>query len=124
MKKPIMMIGAAATLTGAVMPVTANAALKFEPDSYVQDGLVVHLDGIRNAGADRPHDPTASTWADLTGNVGGVMFVKRDASDTSAWTDDGYLFTGMSYGITVKLLPEMANLTIEAFGDFPANTTN
>ena len=121
MKKPIMMIGAAATLTGAVMPVTANAALKFEPDSYVQDGLVVHLDGIRNAGADRPHDPTASTWADLTGNVGGVMFVKRDASDTSAWTDDGYLFTGMSYGITAKLLPEMANLTIEAFGDFPAN---
>ena len=110
-----------AALCSLALPMATFAALKYEPSDYVQDGLVMHLDGIRNAGANRPHDPTASTWVDLSGNVGGVMFVMLDASDTSAWTDGGYLFTGKSYGITTKLLPEMANLTIEAFGDFPAN---
>lgn len=115
----VMSFSAAIAFAGAMQ---ARAALKYEPDSYAaQDALVLQLDGIRNVGANRPHDPTASTWSDLSGNVGGVMFVKRDAADTSAWTDNGYLFAGMSYGITAKLLPEMANLTIEAFGDFPAN---
>ena len=52
--KRMLLIGAAATLTGTAIPFAANAALKYEPDSYVQDGLVVHLDGIRNVGANRP----------------------------------------------------------------------
>ena len=33
--------------------------------AYVTNGLVAHFDGIRNAGAALPHDPTATTWKNL-----------------------------------------------------------
>jgi hypothetical protein len=120
MKKLLILTGAAAiTLAGAMQ---ARAALKYETGDYAaQDALVMHLDGIRNVGANRAHDPNASTWIDLAGKAGAITFVKRDASDASAWTDKGYFFAGMSYGISGVALPEMTNLTIEAFGDFPAD---
>ena len=90
------------------------AKLKYEPSDYAaQDALVLQLDGIRNVGANRAHNPNASTWTDLSGNVGVLTLIKREASDASAWTDNGYLFAGMTYGITAEALPEMANLTIE-----------
>ena len=120
MKKLLILTGAAAiTLAGAMQ---ARAALKYETGDYAaQDALVMHLDGIRNVGANRAHDPNASTWIDLAGKAGAITLVKRDASDASAWTDKGYFFAGMSYGISGVALPEMTNLTIEAFGDFPAD---
>ena len=31
-------------------------------DDYVTDGLLLHVDGIRNVGADKPHDNAASEW--------------------------------------------------------------
>ena len=34
------------------------AKLKYDVDAYVQDGLVVNFDGVRNAGADNAHDPS------------------------------------------------------------------
>lgn len=120
MKKLLILTGAAAiTLAGAMQ---ARAALKYETGDYAaQDALVMHLDGIRNVGANRAHDSNASTWIDLAGKAGAITLVKRDASDASAWTDKGYFFAGMSYGISGVALPEMTNLTIEAFGDFPAD---
>jgi hypothetical protein len=51
-----------AALFALALPTASFAALKYEPSDYVQDGLVVHLDGIRNAGADKPHDPGAATY--------------------------------------------------------------
>ena len=109
-------------LCALAVPATSYAALKYQPGDYAaQDALVLQLDGICNAGANLPHNPDAIVWADLSGTVGGISFVRRDA-DGSAWTGGkGYLFAGSSYGITGVALPEMANLTIEAFGDFPAN---
>ena len=37
----------------------------YDTGDYVQDGLVLHLDGIKNAGAGAEHSPTATTWANL-----------------------------------------------------------
>ena len=33
----------------------ANGVKKYDADSYVQAGLILDFDGIRNAGLDRPH---------------------------------------------------------------------
>ena len=59
---------------------------------YVQDGLYLHLDGIRNAGADSAHDPNASTWANL-GSVGAALDATFDYGTSSGeWAADGYSF--------------------------------
>ncbi|MBR6585803.1 MAG: hypothetical protein IKK82_00160 [Kiritimatiellae bacterium] len=114
-------IHVSASIMAVVLGTTSvDAALKYEPDSYVQDGLVLHLDGIRNVGALKPHDSSASKWVDLSGRGNWANFVKRTDTDTSAWQNgNGYLFAGMSYAITDKALPDTPNLTIEAYGHFP-----
>ena len=48
-----------------MLPIVATAALKYEPDSYVQNGLVLMLDGIRNAGALKAHDNSTERWVNL-----------------------------------------------------------
>jgi len=74
-------------------------------DDYVQDGLVLHLDGYRNAGADVPHDATSTRWEDLaSGNAADITHHSTD--DSSEWTDSGYFFGGntvaiMNNGITL-----------------------
>ena len=37
--------------------------------AYVQNGLIAHWDGIENAGAGNPHDPTVVKWTDLKQGV-------------------------------------------------------
>jgi hypothetical protein len=64
---------------------------------YVTDGLVLHLDGIRNAGLQPAHDSGARQWADLANKGGAALFV--EGADKSGWKGDGYFFGGKSYGI-------------------------
>ena len=47
-----------------------NGLVAYDVEDYVQDGLILNYDGIRNAGADAPHDSAATTWVNLgsTGN--------------------------------------------------------
>ena len=59
------------------------------------DGLLLHVDGIRNVGADKPHDNAASEWVDLVG--GKVAPFYHDIDDASAWREDGYYFGGTSF---------------------------
>jgi len=71
---------------------------------YVQDGLVLHFDGIRNAGADAPHDDAATVWRNIAPNggfdlqayhyTGSGQAAGFDAADTSAWGPDGFWFSG------------------------------
>ena len=64
-------------------------------NDYVTDGLIFHLDGIRNVGVDKPHDFSSSEWIDLArGNTGSFQ---HDDVDDSAWKDDGYYFGGRSF---------------------------
>ena len=58
-----------AALSLAALPALAGVKYWDNPDfkafdvgDYVQDGLVVNYDGIRNAGPDAEHDPNAMTW--------------------------------------------------------------
>ena len=70
---------------------------------YVQGGLVLHFDGIRNVGATEAHSTSATTWANL-----GTLGTTHNATKTSAqsspsgaadgkWCADGYQFNGKDY---------------------------
>ena len=64
-------------------------AADYDVGDYVQGGLVAWLDGIRNAGADKPHDSAATTWVDLSSRASDVTL---SANSATHWTDDGYHF--------------------------------
>lgn len=57
--------------TAAVLAVVLGLAVYGEipTRAYIQDGLIAHWDGIENAGAGNPHDPTVTRWADLKKGV-------------------------------------------------------
>ena len=70
----------------------------FDVDCYVQDGLVLHYDGIRNAGPNADHDPDATTWKNL--GTGGSTYdmAKGGAAANSGWTaGKGFHFAGDAY---------------------------
>lgn len=61
----------------------------------MQDGLYLHFDGIRNAGANAEHSDDAATWANL--GTGGASFdavfdYASNASADDGWAKDGYNF--------------------------------
>ena len=86
---------------------TASAGIKYwdNPDfkafdvgDYVQDGLVVNYDGIRNAGPGADHDPEAMTWKNL--GTGGAAYdlSKGGAAANSGWTGGkGFHFAGDAF---------------------------
>jgi len=86
----------------AILAPCAQAALKYDVDAYVQDGLVLHLDGIRNAGANAPHDANAEKWVDLssTGNSATLKSNGVTTYGTSGWTDNGYMFYRNAWFLT------------------------
>ena len=78
---------------------SASAGLRsWEPSDYVQDDLVLHYDGIRNAGAGAAHDPDAAVWKDLSpsGNDAST-YVHSSASDNGAWGAKGFVFATDGY---------------------------
>ena len=69
---------------------------KIDADDYVQGGLLLGLDGIRNAGLGVAHDPTATTWKNL-GSGGDLTLTTFDSSNgAGSWKDKGYFFTAGS----------------------------
>jgi hypothetical protein len=94
MKKLLMMIGAAAVV-GAMLPLSAmaDAVRVYDVDDYVQDGLVAHFDGIRNAGADAAHNASATTWKNLVDGKPDMAFV----NSPGAWYNgNSYYFNQVS----------------------------
>ena len=60
------MIEAAENVEPVVNPDFPSGLTLMEPGAYAQQArLQGHFDGIRNAGADLPHDPDARTWKNL-----------------------------------------------------------
>ena len=107
------------------MPRFAKRAQDFDVGDYVQSGLVLHFDGIRNAGASAPHDPAATTWVNL-GTLGAAQNAAKTTLASSVpsgaaageWADDGYAFKGKEYfalGGTVSLGSE---LTTQVSADY------
>lgn len=69
----------------------------YDVGDYVQNGLYLHYDGIRNVGAAAEHDPNATEWVNLGAGDAGVSLnaVFDYASSDSAgdgWEADGYHF--------------------------------
>ena len=96
----------------AALPV--RAALKYQPCDYVQDGLVVHLDGIANVGAEQPHDPAANVWANLANPANPAGISK---SNSSGWRNGtGYYFNydgSPSCAQLASATPAMTQATFE-----------
>ena len=90
-------------------------------DEYVTDGLVLHLDGIRNVGTDKPHSWTSPQWLDLkSGN--NVASFQHDEGDASTWLDDGYYFGGRSFAQFVNALSGLTNtVTVQVVCDTTTN---
>ncbi len=101
-------------LLGA-LPATAGVKYWDNPDfkaydvgDYVQDGLVLHYDGIRNAGAGEAHSDTTDTWANLASDgalpltwcswISSDSKYQRVRNDTTqgAWEENGFHFNGQS----------------------------
>ena len=83
----------------ALASLPASGAIRaWEPSDYVQEDLVLHYDGIRNAGVGAAHDPAAAAWVDLSpsGNDAGT-YVHSSASDNGAWGAKGFVFATDSY---------------------------
>ena len=89
-------------------------------DEYVADGLVMHLDGIRNVGVDKPHDWSSSQWVDLKG--GNVASFQHDDADASTWQADGYWFGGRSFAQFANALNGIVDtVTVEIVCDTTTN---
>lgn len=106
------------------MPMASFATLKYQPGDYAaQDALVVHLDGIANAGVDKPHNPTANVWANLA-NPANPAAITANAS--SGWRNDGYYFcwasSKPSHAQLVSPAPSMTQATFEFAVDAQAAT--
>lgn len=93
------------------------AKLKYDVDAYVQDGLVVNFDGVRNAGADNAHDPSAAVWADVSGNGNGAEFLT--VTEAGRWMKNGYLFSGGSYAQITNAVPLGLEFTLQLVTDTP-----
>ena len=92
-------ITATAALAAALVALPSIAGLRqWEPSDYIQDNLVLHYDGIRNAGADAAHDSGATVWKDLSpsGNDAST-YVHSSASNNGKWGDNGFVFATDSY---------------------------
>ncbi|MBO7683608.1 MAG: C10 family peptidase, partial [Kiritimatiellae bacterium] len=72
----------------------AKRAQDFDVGDYVQTGLIAHFDGIRNAGAGRPHDPTTRTWKNLVSGAPDATFVGEGGEWNAA--GNGFVFDGSS----------------------------
>ena len=67
----------------------------YDVDDYVQDGLVLHFDGIRNAGATLAHATSGTKWANL-GSSGSAYDATLESWNSNPvngeWTATGYHF--------------------------------
>ena len=74
-----------------------DGVLAYDADCYVPNGLLVHLDAIRNAGLAAEHSMDATTWANL-GSLGGTATRgTKGSAGLGAWGEKAYAFVGGSY---------------------------
>ena len=70
----------------------------FDVGDYVQDGLALNYDGIRNQGPNAPHDSTATTWVNL-GSAGADYNLEKKGNSTASamWSRFGFVFDGKTF---------------------------
>ena len=116
------------TLAFAGAPAVSVAGLLYETGNYAaQDALLLHFDGIRNAGALKAHDSSAEKWIDLAaGNAASFGQVDPDSvygstaslvSGVPGWTADGYYFDGSTYALSDDAIALSSNITVQVVCD-------
>ena len=125
---------AAAIVAMAALSTDSYAGLLYEPSNYVaQENLILQLDGIRNAGALKAHDDSATSWADLassrTAAIREISSIPSRsvpstslADGTSGWTDDGFYFNGTSFAQMSSALTLGNTYTIQVVCDVDTTT--
>ncbi|MBR3086255.1 MAG: hypothetical protein IKH04_07615, partial [Kiritimatiellae bacterium] len=80
----------------------SNPAFKaYDADSYVQDGLVLNYDGIRNVGLNEEHSYDTTTWVNL-GSGGSAYNLDRYYKTAGSGTSATYA-KGDTYGDRVAI---------------------
>ena len=96
-----------------------NGVKKYDADDYVQAGLILNFDGIRNAGLGEPHDLAATTWK----NLGAGPDATREtvvAARPGAWTADGYDFAAGDCFVTDAAVDLTNQVTVQVVVDYDA----
>lgn len=95
----VLVVSAAVTGLADVMVSADGNAITATAADYVQDGLVMHLDGIENVAYGQAQDASSTVWHDLTGH--GYDWTL--ASGTYSWTAKGLYLNGTGVaGSTTK----------------------
>ena len=96
-----------------------NGVKKYDADSYVQAGLILNFDGIRNAGLGEPHDPAATTWKNLCPGPDATRETVV-ADRPGAWTADGYDFAAGDCFVTDAVVPFTNQVAVQIVADYDA----
>ena len=100
----------------------------YDVGDYVQDGLVLHYDGIRNVGADAEHSTTSDTWVNLASDGGYDLsrffwsktgsdskpWVRNNGSDSGVWNENnGFVFDGKGGFVSTETLTIKPTYTLQ-----------
>ncbi|MBP5319440.1 MAG: hypothetical protein J6334_00520, partial [Kiritimatiellae bacterium] len=92
--------------------------------SYVQNGLVGHFDAIRNAGADLPHDNSATVWKNLAGGPDATFTHRSNSPSPGYWKAKSYFFNNGTMASTTDTMNLGVNFTVQiAVNAFPGGQT-
>ena len=106
-------------LSVAAVALVSEAKLKtvWDVGDYVQDGLLANYDGIRNAGAGKPHESTKGEWVDLVGGSTASLVIEGSAENSGEWKENGYRFEGYSYFQTSSKITLGNEFTVQVVSD-------
>ena len=99
-------------------------------DDYIQDGLVLHLDGINNTGeGDLKHNGSATVWKDLSGNNNDATLQNVNFGNAeSGWSSNCLKLDGVDDYATIadsetmKPLGQTIEIVFNRTGEAPGNT--
>ena len=96
-----------------------NGVKKYDADDYVQAGLVLNFDGIRNAGLGLPHDGAATTWKNICPGPDATRETVV-ADRLGAWASDGYDFAAGDCFVTGAAVALTNQVTVQIVADYDA----
>lgn len=102
----------------------SGALIPLDAVSYIQDNLILHFDGIRNAGATAAHDANATTWGNL-GSLGSSCDATKETisganskATTGEWGDSCYRLKGAEYFAIGSAVTLGGEITVQVFADY------
>ena len=108
---------------------------KFDITEYVEEGMVLHYDGVNNTG--KGHSNTASTWKDLSGKGNDGNFSKTPNTSNFYWKENCIVLSNNKKNVyvdtplslnnserTIIYTVDASNLSGTIWGDTDDNNSN